>query len=57
MVKKSNLDRALYEIRDKYGKEAITFVSLKDNKKLPSKLQEIYTLPISRMWWGYKIIK
>lgn len=49
MVKKSDLDRALYEIRDKYGKESITFASLKDNKKLPSELQEIYTLPISRM--------
>lgn len=49
MVKKTNLDKTIYDIRNKYGKDSITFASQKNNKKLPLELQEIYTLPNSRM--------
>lgn len=43
--KKTNLDKTLYELREKYGKDIISFASLKNNTKLPKNLKEIYTLP------------
>lgn len=47
LIKKSNLDMAIYDIRKKYGKTSITFASLNTAKKLEEDLQEIYTLPNS----------
>lgn len=47
IIKKSNLDQAIYKIRKKHGKDSITFASLKENVKLPTELHDIYTLPNS----------
>ena len=45
IVKKENLDKAIYNIRKKYNKDILTFVSLKNNKKFPKDRTEIVTLP------------
>ena len=43
--KEESCDKALYEIRKKYGKDAISFAALKRDIKLPKELNEIITLP------------
>ena len=43
--KEESCDKALYEIRNKYGKEAISFAALKRDIKLPKEINEIITLP------------
>lgn len=43
--KEESCDKALYEIRKKYGKEAISFAALKRDIKLPKEINEIITLP------------
>lgn len=45
IVKKENLDKAIYNIRKKYNKDILTFASLKNNKKFPKDRTEIVTLP------------
>ena len=45
LVKDEKCDQALYEIRKKYGKDAITFLSLTEDIKLPKVINEIITLP------------
>lgn len=45
IVKKENLDKAIYNIRKKYNKNILTFASLKNNKKFPKDRTEIVTLP------------
>lgn len=45
IVKKENLDKAIYNIRKKYNKDILTFASLKNNKKFPKDKTEIVTLP------------
>lgn len=43
--KEESCDKALYEIRKKYGKDAISFAALKRDIKLPKEINEIITLP------------
>ena len=43
--KEESCDKAIYEIRKKYGKDAISFAALKRDIKLPKELNEIITLP------------
>lgn len=43
--KEESCDKALYEIRKKYGKDAISFAALKRDIKLPKKINEVITLP------------
>ena len=43
--KEESCDKAIYEIRKKYGKEVISFAALKRDIKLPKELNEIITLP------------
>ena len=43
--KEESCDKAIYEIRKKYGKEAISFAALKRDIKLPKEINEIITLP------------
>ena len=43
--KEESCDKALYEIRKKYGKDAISFAALKRDIKLPNEINEIITLP------------
>ena len=45
IMKKENLDKAIYNIRKKYNKNILTFASLKNNKKFPKDRTEIVTLP------------
>lgn len=45
IMKKENLDKAIYNIRKKYNKDILTFASLKNNKKFPKDRTEIVTLP------------
>lgn len=45
IVKKENLDKAIYNIRKKYNEDILTFASLKNNKKFPKDRTEIVTLP------------
>ncbi|MDU2583342.1 MAG: DNA polymerase IV [Anaerococcus hydrogenalis] len=45
IVKKENLDKAIYNIRKKYNKDILTFASLKNNKKYPKDKTDIVTLP------------
>ena len=43
--KEESCDKAIYEIRKKYGKDIISFAALKRDIKLPKELNEIITLP------------
>lgn len=43
--KKESCDKAIYDLRKKYGKDIISFASLKKDIKLPEELNEIITLP------------
>ena len=43
--KEESCDKAIYEIRKKYGKDAISFAALKRDIKLPEEINEIITLP------------
>ena len=43
--KEESCDKAIYEIRKKYGKDAISFAALKRDIKLPKEINEIITLP------------
>lgn len=43
--KEESCDKALYEIRKKYGKDVISFAALKRDIKLPKNINEIITLP------------
>lgn len=45
ILKKENLDKAIYDIRKKYNKDILTFASLKNNKKYPKDKTDIVTLP------------
>lgn len=49
ILKKEKLDKVIYDIRKKYDKNAITFASLKNNKKYPKDKTEIVTLPNGRI--------
>lgn len=49
ILKKEKLDKVIYDIRKKYDKNAITFASLKNNKKYPKYKTEIVTLPNGRL--------
>lgn len=44
-IKSEKCDKAIYDIRKKYGKDIISFASLKKDIKLPKELNEIITLP------------
>ena len=43
--KEESCDKAIYEIRKKYGKDIISFAALKRDIKLPKEINEIITLP------------
>ena len=43
--KSESCDKALYEIRKKYGRDAISFAALTRDIKLPKEMNEIITLP------------
>lgn len=45
--KEENCDRAIYKIRKKYGREAISFLGLTRDIKLPEEINEIITLPMN----------
>lgn len=45
--KKERIDKTIYEVRKKYNKKALSFASLKDNKKFPKDKTDIVTLPNS----------
>ncbi|WP_276861716.1 DNA polymerase IV [Anaerococcus tetradius] len=45
--KEENCDRAIYKIRKKYGREAISFLGLTRDIKLPKEMNEIITLPMN----------
>lgn len=45
--KKEKIDKTIYEVRKKYNKKALSFASLKDNKKFPTDKTDIVTLPNS----------
>lgn len=47
LIKDENCDTALYKIRQKYGKEAISFLGLMRDIKLPKEINEIITLPMN----------
>lgn len=49
IIKKERIDKAIYDIRKKYDKSAVTFASLKNCKKFPKDKTEIVTLPNSRI--------
>lgn len=44
-MKDESCDKALYEIREKYGKDSISFAGLRGDTKIPKDLNEIITLP------------
>lgn len=43
--KSESCDKAIYDIRKKYGKDIISFAGLKGDIKLPEEINEIITLP------------
>lgn len=45
--KEENCDKAIYKIRKKYGREAISFLGLTRDIKLPKEMNEIITLPMN----------
>lgn len=45
--KNESCDKAIYEIRKKYGHKAISFASLSLDTKTPKELNEVITLPMS----------
>lgn len=45
--KQENCDKAIYKIRKKYGREAISFLGLTRDIKLPKEMNEIITLPMN----------
>ena len=47
LIKDENCDTALYKIRQKYGKDAISFLGLMRDIKLPKEINEIITLPMN----------
>ncbi|KWZ76670.1 DNA polymerase IV [Anaerococcus tetradius] len=45
--KEENCDKAIYKIRKKYGREAISFLGFTRDIKLPKEMNEIITLPMN----------
>lgn len=46
--KMEDLDRTIYAIKKKFGDKAITFAGLKEDTKMPAKINDIVTLPTVR---------
>ena len=50
--KKEDLDKAIYLVRKKYGKDSLTFAALKGDIALPKNMTDVITLPLRHynMW-------
>ncbi len=50
--KKEDLDKAIYLVRKKYGKDSLTFAALKGDMALPKNMTDVITLPLRHynMW-------
>lgn len=50
--KKEDLDKAIYLVRKKYGKDSLTFAALKGDIALPKNMTDVVTLPLRHynMW-------